>query len=65
MDLGSDIRSEVREKQTSYISTYTRNLEKQYRLTYLQSRNRDTDVENKRMDTKWAKRGWNELRDWD
>ena len=31
MDLGSDIRSEVREKQTSYISTYTRNLEKQYR----------------------------------
>ena len=28
------------------------NLEKWYRLTGLQGRNRDTDVENKRMDTK-------------
>ena len=28
------------------------NLEKWYRRSYLQSRNRDTDVENKRMDTK-------------
>ena len=28
------------------------NLEKTYRLSYLQSRNRDTDVENKCMDTK-------------
>ena len=28
------------------------NLEKWYRLTYLQSRNRDTRVENKLMDTK-------------
>ncbi len=47
------------------------NLEKWYRLTGLQGRNRDTDVENKRMDTKWGKlrAGWawwcDELCDWD
>ena len=48
------------------------NLEKWYRLTYLQSRNRDKDVENKHMDTKVGKRrgGWwwwwcDELGDWD
>ena len=33
---------------------------KRHRWTYLQSRNRDTDVENKHMDTKKGK-GWNEL----
>ena len=31
-------------------------------LFYLQSRNRDTGVENKRVDTK-GNRGWDELRD--
>ena len=31
----------------------------------MQSRNRDTDAENKRMDTKEEKEGWDELRDWD
>ena len=31
------------------------NLEKWYRGTSLQGRNRDTDVENKRMDTKGGK----------
>ena len=31
------------------------NLEKWYRSTYVQSRNRDTDVENKHMDTKGEK----------
>ena len=31
------------------------NLEKRYRLICLQGRNRDTDVENKRMDTKGVK----------
>ena len=40
-----------KEKQISYISTYIWNLEKWYRWSYLQSRNRDTDVENKYMDT--------------
>ena len=38
------------------------NLEKWYRRTGLQGRNRDTDVENKRMDTKGGKQrgvgGW-------
>ena len=30
----------------------------------MQSRNRDTDVENKLMDTKGGRRGWGELGDW-
>ena len=46
-----------REKQISYINTYMWNLEKWYRWTGLQGRNRDTDVENKRMDTKWGETG--------
>ena len=33
------------------------NLEKLHRRSYLQSRNRDTDVENKCMDTKGEKGG--------
>ena len=40
-----------REKQISYINAYMWNLEKRYRWTYLQSRKRDTDVENKHLDT--------------
>ena len=35
------------------------NLETWYRLTYLQGRNRDTDVK------KGGKVGWDELGDWD
>ena len=46
-----------REKQISYINAYLCNLEKWYRWTGLQGRNRDTDVENKRMDTKGEKQG--------
>ena len=35
-------------------------------FTLLYSRNRDTDVENKHMDTKEGKQGWwDELGDWD
>ena len=41
-----------KEKQISYNIAYMWNLEKWYRRTYLQSRNRVTDVENKRMVTK-------------
>ena len=41
-----------RGKQISYINTYMWNLEKWYRWTSLQGRNRDTDVENECMDTK-------------
>ena len=46
-----------REKQISYINAYMWNLEKWYRWTRLQGRNRDTDVEDKCMDTKWGKWG--------
>ena len=55
-----------REKQILYINAYTWNLEKWYRWSYLQNRNRATVVENKRMDTKAGKgRGWDELGDLD
>ena len=37
-------------KQILYSNTYMWNLEKQYRWTYLQSKNRNTDIENKCMD---------------
>ena len=41
-------------------------LEKWYRGTYLQSRNRDTDVENKHTDTVVVGKGeWEVLGDWD
>ena len=36
-----------REKQISYIDAYIQNLEKWYRSTYLQGRNRDADIENR------------------
>ena len=41
-----------REKQILYINAYMWNLEKWYRWTGLQGRNKDTGVENKHMDTK-------------
>ena len=34
-----------------YINTYMWNLEKWYRSTYLQGRNRDVDIENGHVDT--------------
>ena len=34
-------------------------------IIYLRSRNRDTDIENKHMDTKEGKGGMEELGDWD
>ena len=36
-----------------------------YTQSYLQSRNRDKDVENKCTDTQGGKEGWDELGDWD
>ena len=50
-----------REKQISYINTYMWHLEKCYRWSYLQSRNRDTDIENIHMDNKGEWERWNEL----
>ena len=35
-----------------------------WRWTYLQSRNRVTDIENKLRVTKWGKKGWDGLEDW-
>ena len=40
-----------REKQVSYINAYMWNLEKWYRWTYMQGRNRNIDVENRYVDT--------------
>ena len=49
-----------REKQILYINKYMWNLEEWYRSN-LQNRNRDTDVENKRMDTNGGKWGMGEI----
>ena len=54
-----------REKQMSYINAYMWNLEKWYRGTYLQNRNRDTGVENKCMGTEGGRGEWEKLGDWD
>ena len=48
----------VRENKISYINAYMWNLDKWYRWCYLQSRNRDTDMENRCMETK-GERGVN------
>ena len=42
-----------RERQISYDITYTLSLKKWYKFTYLQDRNRFTNVDNKLMVTKW------------
>ena len=47
-----------REKQILYINAYMWNLEKWYRWSGLQGRNRDTAIESKRMDTKEGKWWW-------
>ena len=39
----------------AYVNTYMWNLEEWDRYSYLQNRNRDTDIENKGMDTKGEK----------
>ena len=43
-----------KEKQVSYINTYTWNLERWFWWTYFQGSNADADIENKLMD-KWAR----------
>ena len=44
------------EENKYHILTQIWNLEKQYRWSHLQNRNKDTDVENKHIDTKQGKR---------
>ena len=51
MDLEITILSEVRERQI-YDITYMYNLKKWHKWTYLQDRNRLTDIKNKLMVTK-------------
>ena len=64
------IQSEVSQKENKYciyINTYKWNLEKWYRWTYLQVRNRDADIGNTLVDTAgvaWGKEGWDELREY-
>ena len=53
-----------RERQISYDITYMWNLKKWYKWTYLQSRNRLTDVENKLTVTKQGG-SRDKLGDWD
>ena len=62
MNLETIIQTEASQKeknQVSYIHTYMLNLQKQkwYRWSYLQSRNRDTDRENKCLATKKERGG--------
>ena len=47
------------------MNAYTWNLEKWYRWFYLQSRDRDTDVESKYMDTRRESEEREELGVWD
>ena len=63
MDLESVILSEVRQRQI-YDIAYMWNLIKGYKWTYLQNRNRVTDVENKLMATT-GEGVRDKLRDWD
>ena len=54
MDLETVIQSEISQKENDryHILMYICGIYKKlYRLTYLQSRNRDTDIENKCKDT--------------
>ena len=50
------------EREILYVNAYMWNLEKWYRLTHLQSKNRDTEIENKHQG---GEGGWDELEDWD
>ena len=55
-----------RERQISYDIAYTWNLKKKgYKRTYVQNRNRSTDIENKLTVTKREKGGMDKLGDWD
>ena len=53
-----------RERQMPYDFTYMWNLKKWYKWTYLQNRNRLTDIENKLMVTKGETVGRDKLGIW-
>ena len=48
-------------KEFSYIEWIYMESRKMVQMIYMQSRNRDTEVDNNCMDTKWDRRGWEEL----
>ena len=65
-DLESVTQSEVSQKDSNkyhIIYAYIWNLEKWYWWTYLQGRNRDSDLENGLVDTGLGRGGWGEFRD--
>ena len=64
MDLVCHTEWSKLEREKSYINTYTWDLEKWYGQTYLQERNRDTDVENECVGMEVGC-GWDESGDWD
>ena len=53
------------DRQISYDIIYMWNLKKWYKWTYLQNRNRVTDVENKLMVTRAERGERDKLGDWD
>ena len=63
LNLEPVIQSEINQKEKNkyhiLMHIYPRNLEKWYRLTYLQGRNRATDVENGLMHTTGGEGGMN------
>ena len=54
-----------RERQISYDIAYMWNLKKWYKWTYLQNRNRLTDLENELIVTKRGRQGRDSLEIWD
>ena len=54
-----------RERQISHDVTYIWNLNECYKWTYLQNRNRLTDIENQFMATKGERKGRDKLGVWD
>ena len=54
-----------RERQVSYDITYMWNLKKWYKWTYLQNRNRLTDLENELIVTKRGRQGRDSEAVWD
>ena len=56
MDLETVTQSEVSQKEKNKYRTYVES-EKRYRWTFLQTVNRDTDIETRRVDSGWGKAG--------
>ena len=57
VEMWIDLESEEKNKY-HILTTYVWNLKNWYRQSYLQSRNRDTVLENKCMDTKGDRSSW-------